>query len=111
MASFDILKTYLKIDKDHPRAYSYNFLLGGLAGTISVSLTYPTDLVRRKLQMVGKPGFPHYDGIFDCCRKIMVEDGVRGFYLGLVPCLAKVAPAMALMFWCNELLKDLFGRD
>jgi len=26
-----------------------NFLLGGLAGTIAVTITYPTDLIRRKL--------------------------------------------------------------
>ena len=70
MASYDILKTYFEIDSKHPKAQIYNFVLGGLAGTIAVTLTYPTDLIRRKLQMVGTPGYPEYSGIIDCARKI-----------------------------------------
>lgn len=49
MASFDILKTFFNVDQRDPRAGIYNFILGGAAGTISVTLTYPTDLIRRKM--------------------------------------------------------------
>jgi solute carrier family 25 (mitochondrial phosphate transporter), member 23/24/25/41 len=111
MASYDILKTFFKVDHNHPHAQIYNFVLGGLAGTFSVTLTYPTDLVRRKLQMSGTPGYDSYDGIVDCCKKINAESGIKGLYKGLIPCLYKVAPAMAIMFWCNDLLKEFIGRD
>lgn len=66
MAAFDILRTYFKIDNSHKNAQIYNFTLGGVAGTIAVTFSYPTDLVRRKLQMVGHEGFPNYKGIVDC---------------------------------------------
>ena len=49
MASFDILKTYFAVDKNHPQAQLANFILGGSAGTIAVTLTYPTDLLRRMM--------------------------------------------------------------
>lgn len=66
MASYDILMTFFKIDKSHPNAQIYNFTLGGVAGTFAVTLTYPTDLIRRKMQMVGTPGYPSYKGFLDC---------------------------------------------
>jgi len=56
MASFDILTTMYKVDKNHPRAWLYNFLIGGASGAISITLTYPTDLVRRRMQLVGMAG-------------------------------------------------------
>ena len=46
-------------------------MLGGIAGTISVTITYPTDVVRRKLQVVGEPGQPLYNGIWDCCKTVV----------------------------------------
>lgn len=66
MASYDILRTYFKIDNHHKNAQTYNFVLGGIAGTFAVCMTYPTDLIRRKMQMVGTEGFPSYTGFFDC---------------------------------------------
>jgi hypothetical protein len=49
MSSFDILRTFFKIDNKDKNAQMANFLLGGLAGVVSVTITYPTDLIRRKL--------------------------------------------------------------
>lgn len=109
MSSYDILKTFFKVDNTHPNAQLYNFTLGGLAGTIAVTLTYPTDLIRRKLQMVGSPGYPSYSGFVDCGVKIVQQEGIAGLYKGLWPCYLKVAPSMAILFWCNERLKVLFG--
>lgn len=85
----------------------WNFCLGGLAGTISVTLTYPTDLVRRKLQLVGHPGHPSYSGFIDCLMTLLRTEGIIGWYRGLWACYLKVAPSMAILFWCNEQLKSL----
>jgi hypothetical protein len=49
MSSFDILRTFFKIDNKDKNAQVTNFFFGGLAGTIAVTITYPTDLIRRKL--------------------------------------------------------------
>jgi len=66
MATFDIMKTFFAVDKNHPYAQFMNLLLGGSAGTIAVSITYPTDLVRRLMQLSGTPGNPEYSSAIDC---------------------------------------------
>lgn len=109
MASFDIMTTFYKVDKKDPKAWLYNLVLGGASGTIAVTLTYPTDLVRRRMQLVGMSGQDKYTSMWDCFIKIYNSEGVPGLYKGLVPCYAKVVPAMAIMFWCNEKLKLMLG--
>ena len=106
MASFDILKTFFEIDRTHPRAQIANLVLGGTAGTIAVTLTYPTDLVRRMMQLSGQPGYPKYNNMFEAAYKIAMKEGPAGLYKGYFACLLKVAPSMAILFWCNELLKS-----
>ena len=106
MASFDILKTFFNVDSSSSKGQAANFFLGGLAGTISVSLTYPTDLLRRMMQLSGTEGHPHYDNMFDAARKIAAKEGIVGLYKGYFACILKVAPSMAILFWCNELLKS-----
>jgi hypothetical protein len=59
--------------------------------------------------MVGAPGYPVYAGFVDCAVKIVQEEGLKGWYKGLWPCYLKVAPSMAILFWCNERLKSLFN--
>ncbi len=106
MASFDILKTFLVVDHKHPNVQIMNLLLGGLSGTIAVTLTYPTDLLRRMMQLSGTAGHPLYNNMLDATKKIVAKEGFVGLYKGYVACLLKVAPSMAILFWCNELLKS-----
>ncbi len=49
-----------------------------------------------------------YKSIFDAIRIIGAEEGVRGFYKGIVPNLLKVAPSMASSFLSYELARDFF---
>ena len=105
MASFDIIRTFFQVDSNHPRAQIMNLLIGGSAGTIALSLTYPTDLVRRKMQLRGTDGHENYENMFDCFRKIWAKEGVPGLYKGYMAALLKVAPSVAILFWCNEVLK------
>jgi len=105
MSSFDIMRTFFKVDNKSKNANLKNFVLGGLAGTIAVTITYPTDLIRRKLQMVGHPGYPSYTGFVDCAVTLIRTEGLIGWYRGLWACYLKVAPSMAILFWCNERLK------
>ena len=82
---------------------------GGLAGLFSVSITYPTDLVRRRLQIQGfHSSVPHYSGIIDCCKKIVICDGYRGLYKGLLPTYYKIFPTVALQWWCLDFLMEHF---
>ena len=44
-----MLKGYFLPTRNNPRFDFINLTLGAAAGTIAVTLTYPTDLLRRKL--------------------------------------------------------------
>ncbi|EIN11872.1 mitochondrial carrier [Punctularia strigosozonata HHB-11173 SS5] len=85
-------------------------LCGALAGTISQSLTYPVDVLRRKMQMSGMAAAgalgEKYDSAFDAVRSILRREGVKGLYRGLWPNLLKVAPSIATSFFTYELVKD-----
>lgn len=81
-------------------------LCGGFTGLSSVTLTYPTDLVRRRLQIQGfDPSVPKYDGIIDCVRKIVKSEGYRGLYRGLNATYIKLFPTVGIQFWCLDTLK------
>jgi len=85
-------------------------LCGALAGSISQTLTYPFDVLRRKMQVSGmKAGVleTQYTGAIDALRSILRTEGVLGLYRGLWPNLLKVAPSIATSFFTYEFVKDL----
>ena len=93
-------------------SFDSKLFAGAFAGTFSVSITYPTDLVRRRLQLQGfDKTVPKYDGIFDCCRKIFKTEGIKGFYRGLSATYVKTGPAVAIQFWTIETLNKYFKNQ
>jgi len=88
-----------------------NLVAGGVSGMSAVSWTYPSDLVRRRLQLQGfDKSVPKYNGIRDCFRQIIRQEGFKGLYRGLGACYIKIFPTVGIQFWCIEkgkqLLKD-----
>ncbi|KAI0302551.1 mitochondrial carrier [Russula brevipes] len=82
---------------------------GALAGSLSQTLTYPFDVLRRKMQVIGLgPGALgyQYNGALDAARVIIQTEGIRGMYRGLWPNLLKVAPSIATSFFTYELVKE-----
>ena len=51
-----------------------------------------------------------YKSIWDAIKIIAIQEGVRGFYKGIVPNLLKVAPSMASSFLSFEVARDFFIR-
>ena len=60
---------------------------------------YPIDSVRRRLMM--EAGIPReqrfYNNSFDCFRKVLRSEGLRGFYLGIGPNLVRSFGAAILL--------------
>ena len=88
-----------------------NLVAGGVSGMSAVSWTYPSDLVRRRLQLQGfDKSVPKYNGIRDCFRQIIRQEGIKGLYRGLGACYIKIFPTVGIQFLCIEkgkqLLKD-----
>lgn len=85
---------------------------GALAGSISQTLTYPFDVLRRKMQVrgLGSALGPQYNGALHALQMILKTEGVKGLYRGLWPNLLKVAPSIATSFFTYELVKDFLQR-
>lgn len=82
-----------------------NLLAGGFSGVSAVSITYPTDLIRRRLQLQDLHcNIVKYNGILDCIKKIYISDGIKGFYKGLGYCYIKIFPTMAIQFFIVDYL-------
>ena len=85
----DIKNRMMKVNdrKEENRKISNVFIYmisGGIAGVGSVSITYPTDIVRRRLHLQGfDKNVPKYEGIIDCIRTIYKVEGIYGYYRGL----------------------------
>ena len=107
MAFFDSFKPILIPPPDDPWFTIKNMSLGATAGTFAATMTYPTDLLRRMMQMKTKES--PYKNVIGAAMHIMRTDGLRGFYRGLIPCYLKVVPSVGIAFGVNEKLKVLFG--
>lgn len=82
-------------------------LCGALSGAISQTLTYPLDVLRRKMQVIGMEGARRKrNGAVDALVSIIRTEGFRGMYRGLWPNLLKVAPSIATSFFTYEFVKE-----
>ncbi|WFD31440.1 hypothetical protein MSPP1_002475 [Malassezia sp. CBS 17886] len=83
---------------------------GAWAGAVSQTLTYPLDVIRRRMQVAGMPdshlGYRDKSGIDAICN-IVRRSGIRGLYFGLYPNLLKVAPSMGTSFLTYEAVRGL----
>lgn len=83
MTTYNMVK--LLFYEEHTKTPVYaSLMLGAFAGVVAVTCTYPSDLIKRRLQMKALNGVEKYNGIIDCIRRILSEEGVTGFYKGLV---------------------------
>ncbi|CAD8163333.1 unnamed protein product [Paramecium octaurelia] len=103
---FQILRQKLSslmgfINKD-----TQNLIFGGLAGCMALSITYPTDVIRRRLQVQILSGIQHYSYL-ETMKLMYREQGLIVFYRGLFCTYAKVMPATAIAFTINEKLKRI----
>ncbi|KAG2173693.1 hypothetical protein INT43_005113 [Umbelopsis isabellina] len=106
---YEVLKKHLlPVDRDTP-SISRKLLCGALAGSIAQTVTYPLDVLRRRMQVTGMSSMQYkYRGTWDAARTMVKKEGVRGLYKGMIPNYLKVAPAISISFvtyeWCKEVL-------
>jgi len=108
-AVYELLKGYLS-PPGKETAYG-GLMCGAIAGTVSQTLTYPFDVLRRKMQTTtmgdGALGY-RYTGSINALSTIMRVEGVAGLYRGIWPNLLKVAPSIAVSFYTYETAKKFF---
>ncbi|CEG37284.1 mitochondrial substrate carrier family protein [Plasmopara halstedii] len=96
-----------------PMYVTDTLVCGGAAGIASSLLTFPIDVVRRRLQISAihakTAGIkPTPMGI---ASELFQTQGVRGFFRGLTPELMKVVPMVGITFGTFERLKKMLVRD
>lgn len=82
---------------------------GGFAGFISQTVSYPLEVIRRRMQVGGVVGDGHRLGIAEVAKRIWLEKGFRGFFVGLTIGYAKVIPMAATAFYVYERGKYYVG--
>ncbi|QDS74561.1 hypothetical protein FKW77_007985 [Venturia effusa] len=82
---------------------------GGLAGLISQTVSYPLEVVRRRMQVGGAVGDGHRLGMGEVARRVFKEKGWRGFFVGLGVGYTKIIPMTATSFYVYERSKFYLG--
>jgi solute carrier family 25 protein 16 len=80
---------------------------GALAGLVSQTASYPLEVIRRRMQVGGAIGDGHRLSISETARRIFMERGFRGFFVGLTIGYVKVVPMGATSFYVYERAKWL----
>uniref|UniRef100_A0A7S2MWD8 ADP/ATP translocase n=1 Tax=Helicotheca tamesis TaxID=374047 RepID=A0A7S2MWD8_9STRA len=67
------------------------FAVAQVVSIVAGTICYPIDSVRRRLMMqAGEPvELRRYRNSFDCFHRVMAQEGMRGFYLGIGPNLVR----------------------
>jgi len=82
---------------------------GGFAGFISQSVSYPLEVIRRRMQVGGVVGDGHRLGMGEVAQRIWMERGWRGFFVGLGVGYIKIIPMVATSFFAYERAKYYLG--
>ncbi|ORZ40802.1 mitochondrial carrier domain-containing protein [Catenaria anguillulae PL171] len=84
------------------------FAAGACAGMLAAAVTTPLDVAktRRQLNTAGTPA-----RLWPILKSITAAEGVSGLFAGLVPRVAKVAPACAIMIGTYEYGKEIFAQQ
>ena len=84
---------------------------GAIAGLVSQTASYPLEVIRRRMQVGGAVGDGHRLTIAETARRIFLERGWRGFFVGLSIGYIKVVPMSATSFYVWERGKWVLGID
>ena len=93
---------------EHHLKISDTLICGGISGIVSSSLTFPIDVIRRRMQLSGM--YCKISGsqtAIEIASTLYTEQGARGFYRGLAPELLKVIPMVSITFGSFERLKHI----
>ncbi len=80
--------------------YGVEFLCGLCSGWAQVLTMQPFEII--KVRLANQSLFnPIYRGMVDCFRRILVEEGFKGFYKGTLSPLLGTGAQVALQFGTN----------
>ncbi|XP_013186052.2 mitochondrial glutamate carrier 1 isoform X1 [Amyelois transitella] len=80
---------------------------GGIAGIVGVSVVFPLDLVKTRLQnqTVGPQGEKQYKSMLDCFKKTYAAEGYFGMYRGSAVNILLITPEKAIKLAANDMFR------
>lgn len=84
---------------------------GAIAGLVSQTASYPFEVIRRRMQVGGAVGDGRRLRIAETARRIWLERGWKGFFVGLTIGYIKVVPMAAVSFYVYERGKLWLGIE
>jgi solute carrier family 25 (mitochondrial phosphate transporter), member 23/24/25/41 len=103
---YEGLKNYLERKNIYPEVH-YKLICGAIAGATSQSVTYPFDVIRRRMQVNNSAcSCFNYKNSFDAFYKIIKLEGFSALYKGLIPNYMKVIPAISISFVTFEFIRS-----
>lgn len=103
------------MSQEKPLPFQYQFAAGAVAGVSEILVMYPLDVVKTRVQLQKGKGVGEeaYNGMMDCFRKIIKNEGVSRLYRGITAPILMEAPKRATKFAANDAwgkwYRDLFG--
>lgn len=82
---------------------------GGFAGFVSQTVSYPLEVIRRRMQVGGVVGDGHRLRMSEVAMSIWRQSSWQGFFVGLTIGYAKVVPMVATSFFVYERTKFYMG--
>jgi len=98
------------------QAWATDFLLGGVSGAISKTITAPIERVKLVIQtqdanpLIRSGEVPRYTGIVDCFKRINAEQGLGAFWRGNFTNCIRYFPTQAFNLSFKDSIKKMFPR-
>lgn len=86
--------------------FANTFVAGGAAGISGSVVTFPADVIRRRIQVMGMDASLPQRGAIAEVQHLWRLEGMRGFFRGIIPEVCKVFPTMAITFVTYEQLRS-----
>ncbi|XP_073503050.1 electrogenic aspartate/glutamate antiporter SLC25A12, mitochondrial [Phyllobates terribilis] len=78
---------------------------GAIAGVPAASLVTPADVIKTRLQVAARAGQTTYNGVIDCFRKILKEEGGKALWKGAGARVFRSSPQFGVTLVTYELLQ------
>lgn len=86
---------------------SRSFAVGSVAGIFTALIICPMETIKCKVQ-VAQVEVNNKHGVQSAIKEILKSQGIKGFYYGLLPQMARDIPGSAIYFGCYDALDNTF---
>ena len=107
-------KKFCVYDRSNERGMyiASSIFAGGCAGSCGMTIVFPMDFVMTKLQTdLSKKGKRKYKGIFDCMKKTVAKEGVKGLFAGCAISAMRYFVYRGLQFGMYDIGKDFIANS